>query len=75
MIKKLIQYENDIAIVIEKAILDSLKIDLNTQLEIKTDGKSIIIFPVIQNSKDTKLKNSLKKINQKHGKTLKKLAR
>ncbi|MCB1194016.1 MAG: AbrB/MazE/SpoVT family DNA-binding domain-containing protein [Leptospiraceae bacterium] len=74
MTKKLIQYENDIAIVIEKAILDSLKIDLNTQLEIKTDGKSIIIFPINQNSIINKLKNSLKKINKKHGKTLKKLA-
>ncbi|TGL35945.1 AbrB/MazE/SpoVT family DNA-binding domain-containing protein [Leptospira perdikensis] len=69
MLKKLVQHGNSSALVIEKPILELLKIDQNSTLEVTTDGKSLIIKPIEKN-----LAKSLDKINKAHGKTLKKLA-
>ncbi|PJZ68906.1 AbrB family transcriptional regulator [Leptospira perolatii] len=69
MIKKLIQHGNSSALIIEKPILELLHITSETSLDIKTDGKSLIITPL-----DKKLEASLAKINKKHSKTLKRLA-
>jgi len=76
MIKKLVQHGNSFALVIDKPILELLNIDSDTSLEIKTDGINLIITPKIplKTSASKKLKASLNKINQKHSKTLKKLA-
>ena len=43
MTKKLIQHGNSAALIIEKPIMQLLNIDLNTELEIVTDGKNIFI--------------------------------
>ncbi|ABZ94675.1 conserved hypothetical protein [Leptospira biflexa serovar Patoc strain 'Patoc 1 (Ames)'] len=69
MLKKLVQHGNSSALVIEKPILELLKIDQNSTLEVTTDGKSLIIKPIEKN-----LAKSLEKINKSHSKTLKKLA-
>ncbi|EQA37616.1 toxin-antitoxin system, antitoxin component, AbrB family [Leptospira inadai serovar Lyme str. 10] len=69
MIKKLIQHGNSSALIIEKPILELLSITSETSLDIKTDGKSLIITPI-----DKRLEASLVKINGKHGRTLKRLA-
>ena len=69
MIKKLIQHGNSSALIIEKPILELLSITSETSLDIKTDGKSLIITPI-----EKRLEASLSKINRKHGRTLKRLA-
>ncbi|MEI1280637.1 AbrB/MazE/SpoVT family DNA-binding domain-containing protein [Leptospira venezuelensis] len=69
MIKKLIQHGNSSALIIEKPILELLSITSDTSLDIKTDGKSLIITPI-----DNRIETSLDKINKKHSKTLKRLA-
>ncbi len=75
MIKKMIQHGNSSAIIIDKPIMELLNIDVDTPLEISTDGKSLIISPVTDYHKFDRLNKSLKKINQKHKKTLQKLAK
>ncbi|WP_322113629.1 AbrB/MazE/SpoVT family DNA-binding domain-containing protein, partial [Leptospira levettii] len=57
MLKKLVQHGNSSALVIEKPILELLKIDQNSTLEITTDGKSLIIKPIEKN-----LSKSLEKV-------------
>lgn len=74
MTKKLVQHGNSSALIIDKPILDLLKIDMNTQLEITTDGKQLIIKPIFQDNVSKKIENSLNKVNKKFGKTLKRLA-
>ncbi len=76
MTKKLVQHGNSFALVIDKPILELLNIDSDTTLEIKTDGINLIITPKISEkpSVSKRVKASLNKINQKHSKTLKKLA-
>ncbi|BDA80161.1 AbrB family transcriptional regulator [Leptospira kobayashii] len=69
MLKKLVQHGNSSALVIEKPILELLNIDINTTLEVTTDGKSLIIKPA-----NKSILKSLDKINKNHSKTLKKLS-
>ena len=45
MIKKLVRHGNSLALVIDKAILDLLRIDHDTPLELITDGDVIVIKP------------------------------
>jgi len=49
MITTLTTHGNSAALIIDKPILELLNIDLNTPLEIKTDGRSLIITPIYGN--------------------------
>ena len=75
MIKKLIKHGNSSALIIDKPILELLKIGEETPLEINTDGKNLIISPQTDEEAENKVNNSLDKINRKFGKTLSKLAK
>lgn len=46
MPKRLVRHGNSRAIVIDKAILELLKIDDDTELELTTDGRSLKVTPV-----------------------------
>jgi antitoxin component of MazEF toxin-antitoxin module len=75
MIKKLIQHGNSSALIIDKPIMELLKIDIDSPLELSTDGQNIIISPVKNKNRLIKLNKSLEEINKKHNSTLKKLAK
>ncbi|MCB0307751.1 MAG: hypothetical protein KDD48_00145 [Bdellovibrionales bacterium] len=71
MIKKLVPHGNALALIIDRPILELLRIEAHTPLEIETvDGKSLTIRPV-RNS--VALKAAMKEINRKYRKTLKNL--
>jgi len=74
MIKKLVSHGNSAALIIDKPILQLLKVDENTPLELTTDGKNLIISPIDDAKREKKFKSSLEKVNKKHQKTLLKLA-
>jgi len=74
MIKKMVTHGNSAALIIDKPILEMLKIDMDTLLEISTDGTNLIISPVRDKKREKKFRAALEKVNKKHGKTLKKLA-
>lgn len=74
MIKKMVSHGNSAALIIDKPILEMLKIDKNTLLEISTDGVNLIISPVRDKKREQKFRSALEKVNKKHGRTLKKLA-
>lgn len=74
MTKRLIQHGNSAALVIEKPILQLLNIDFETNLEIVTDGKNLIISPVDTQTHESDLLASLQKVNSHHGRVLKRLA-
>lgn len=75
MIKKLVSHGNSTALIIDKPILDLLKVDMQTPLEITTDGKSLIISPVKDAKRASRFSAALEKVNKVHGKTLSKLAK
>ena len=74
MTKTLTKHGNSYALVIEKPVLELLKITENTPLEITTDGQSLNISPVHDEKRRKQFESALKKTNKKFGKALKKLA-
>lgn len=74
MIKHLTQHGNSSALVIDKAILDILKITQKTPLEVTTDGQNLIISPVTDTGRAKKFKEALELVNKRHAKTLRALA-
>ncbi len=74
MIKKMVTHGNSAALIIDKPILQLLKIDENTPLELTTDGRNLIISPIDDEKRERKFKSALERVNKKHGKTLQKLA-
>ena len=74
MNKTLIKHGNSLALVIDKPILEMLRISADTPLELTTDGDSILILPIRDKKRQKKLRASLDKINRKFGDDLKRLA-
>jgi antitoxin component of MazEF toxin-antitoxin module len=73
MVKKLVRHGNSLALVLDKPVLELLKITEDTPLEIEThDGKSLQIRPAVHGKN---IKSSLDRVNKKFGKTLKNLSK
>ena len=75
MTKKLIRHGNSAALVIDKALMDLLKVRMDTPLEVTTDGKNIIISPQTKENAEATLLQTLERINQKHRSVLSKLGK
>jgi antitoxin component of MazEF toxin-antitoxin module len=73
MIKKLTKHGNSMALVIERSVLDLLKIDNETPLDISTDGQVLVISPVRDKPRRKRFEEALKQANQKYGRALKRL--
>jgi len=73
MRKKLVAIGNSLGLIIEQPILELLRIDRETILEISTDGKTLIIRPVSK-IRRAKVRRSARKLMAVHDKTLRKLA-
>lgn len=74
MIKTLTKHGNSWALVIDKPVLELLKIDPETPLEISTDGQSITVSPV-RPDRRAKFRAALEKTNRRYGRALKRLAK
>jgi len=75
MTKKLIRHGNSAALILDKALLDLLKVQMDTPLEVTTDGRNIIVSPQVNERAEATLLQSLERINQKHGSVLSKLGK
>jgi antitoxin MazE len=74
MIKTLTPHGNSAALIIDKAILEILNIDMSTPLEIVTDGQSLIISPVRDDLHNDRVTRALERVNARHSETLRRLA-
>ena len=72
--KKLTKHGNSLALVIERPILDLLKIDAATPLEVSTDGNVLIIKPHRKRRENKKIQEALERANTHCGNALKRLA-
>jgi antitoxin MazE len=75
MVKTLIKHGNSLALVIDKPILELLRISADTPLEITSDGDRLMVSPIRDTRRQKKLKASLDKINTNFGDDLKRLAK
>jgi antitoxin MazE len=74
MIKKMTKHGNSLALVIDRPVLDLLRIDADTPLEISTDGRLLMIAPVRDAKRRKRFEQALAKTNRKYGRALKRLA-
>ena len=74
MIKKLSRHGNSLALVIDRAVLDLLKIDAETPLDISTDGNVLIVSPVRDAKRRKKFEKALAEANRSYGRMLKRLS-
>jgi antitoxin component of MazEF toxin-antitoxin module len=74
MVKKLTKHGNSLALIIDRPILDILKIDDETPLEITTDGKRLVIAPAEPSDRRKKLEAANKFLHEKYADVFRKLA-
>jgi antitoxin MazE len=75
MIKRLQTVGNSSGLIIDKPILELLKITAETELEVSTDGVSLIVTPVRQGgTKRSRLAKAQAKVVASHERTFRKLA-
>lgn len=75
MVKRLTRHGNSMALVIDRSILDLLKIAPDTLLDISTDGEKLIVSPVRHEERAGKFNESLDKANKQYDHALKRLAK
>jgi len=74
MVKKLTKHGNSLALIIDRPILDILKIDDETPLEITTDGKRLVIAPAEPSARRKKFEAARKFVHENYADVFKKLA-
>jgi antitoxin component of MazEF toxin-antitoxin module len=74
MIKNFVKHGNSWAIVIDRPILDLLKINPEDPVELSTDGKMVTIAPALPSKRAEKVAAARKKVNARHKAAFKKLA-
>ena len=74
MVKKLTKTGNSLALVLDKPILDRVKIDADTPLEVSTDGDVILISPVRDRRRTARLKRIVEEAHRQYGGVFRRLA-
>jgi antitoxin component of MazEF toxin-antitoxin module len=74
MTKTLTKHGNSYALVIDKPILELLRITPDTPLELTTNGDTLMVSPVRDAGRRRRLRQSLEKMNRRYGDDLKRLA-
>lgn len=74
MLKKLTKHGNSLALVIDRPILDLLRIDSDTPLDISTDGRRLIVAPAKASARRDKFEAAQRTAHQRYARAFKKLA-
>ena len=75
MTKRLQSIGNSAGIIIDKPILELLGITPETELELSTDGQRLIITPVLEKSRRSRVARLQARVLSAHEKTFRKLAK
>lgn len=74
MTKLLTKHGNSYALIIDRPIMDLLKISPDTPLEISTDGKVLTVRPADRTERNRRLEEAVDRVNAQYGNMMKKLA-
>ena len=74
MKKNLVKHGNSYALVIDKPIMELLRVTPDTPFEILTDGQSLVLTPQRDPKLDRKFEKALEMVHQRFGKAMKRLA-
>ena len=75
MVKKLTKHGNSFALVIDRPILDLLNIDIDTPLEISTDGKKLTVTRAKPSVRRKKFEAAQELAHKRYSNAFQKLAR
>jgi antitoxin MazE len=74
MVKTLTRHGNSYALIIDKPILELLRIEPATPIEILTDGTVLILAPQRDPDRQARFEEALEEANRRFGQALKRLA-
>lgn len=74
MIKSLTKHGNSYALVIDKPILELLRVTPETPFEIVTDGQCLVLTPIRDLQEDRKFEEALEMVHKRFGRAMKRLA-
>lgn len=74
MIKTLTKHGNSYALIIEKPILELLRVSPETSFEIITDGRCLVLTPVRDPEKEKEFEAALDMVHKRFGRAMKRLA-
>lgn len=74
MRKNLTVIGNSLGLIIEKPILDILGFSRDTELEMTTDGRRLVIEPIPVEDRSERIRALTRKVIKSHEKTFRKLA-
>ncbi len=74
MIKSLTKHGNSYALIIEKPILELLRVTPETPFEIMSDGQCLVLTPIRDSKEEKKFLQSLEMVHKRFGKAMKRLA-
>ena len=74
MIKNLTKHGNSYALVIDKPIMELLRVSPDTPFDIITDGQSLVLTPVRSAKQEQKFEKALESVHKRFGRAMKRLA-
>jgi antitoxin component of MazEF toxin-antitoxin module len=74
VVKKLTKHGNSLALVIDRPILDLLKIDPETPLDVSSDGRRLIVEPAKRSARRKKFEAAREWAHKRYGKAFRKVA-
>ena len=74
MVKTLTRHGNSYALIIDKPILDLLRIEPDTPIDIRTDGDVLVLAPQRDPERQARFEEALEETNRRFGRALKNLA-
>jgi antitoxin component of MazEF toxin-antitoxin module len=74
MITKLSRHGEHAVLILEQEILDQLNIDVETPLNVETEGEMLIIFPIRDAEHRQKFQEALDRTNRTYNRMLQRLA-
>ena len=74
MIKSLTKHGNSYALVIDKPILELLRVSPETSFEIVTDGQCLVLTPIRDSEDEKTFRNALEMVHKRFGRAMKRLA-
>lgn len=74
MIKNLTKHGNSYALVIDKPIIELLRVSPETPFEIITDGQCLVLLPVRDPADEKKFRDALDMVHKRFGRAMKRLA-
>ncbi len=74
MQKTLTKHGNSYALIIEKPILELLRISPDTPFEIMSDGQCLVLTPIRDAKEEKKFQRALESVHSRFGRAMKRLA-